>query len=274
MRKILSAFSFSATVVAALAAMILTGPVAAQQSVLDSVKEQGVLVAGVAADYPPYSYVTTSGEVIGFDVDMVKYLAKRLGAELKIRPIATANRIPWLLNGHVDVVASSFSITRPREQVVDFTMPCGVFGGVFLVRKGSDIKGFADLAGKTVSFTQGTPFPEMLEREQPNAKHLVFQDTPQAVLAVEQGKADATMMEEGPAYMFAKDHDELAVVGEAYAGAAMGLAVRPNDSKWRDYVNFTLIEMWQDGSYAAAFREHLGIEPPSWFRIPPYRWFE
>jgi polar amino acid transport system substrate-binding protein len=265
MRRVLA---LAALTVVAL--QMAAGPAAAQ-STLEVVKKRGTLVAGVKADYPPFGYTDKDGKVVGFDIDIMQHLAKKLGVQLDLRPVTSANRIPMLQNGTVDVLAASITITLEREQVVDFSIPYFVSGGSFLVRKGSGITGYASLAGKTVTFTQGTPWEKKVLQEQPKAKVLVFQDKPQAVLAVKQGKADAYVDDDVPLYLFAKDHPELQVISGATAKAPMGIAVRENDSKWRDLINFTLIEMWEDGTYKALHRKHLGTDPDPELRIYPWK---
>ena len=241
------------------------------ESTLDVVKKRGTLVAGVKADYPPFGYTDKDGQVVGFDIEIVNYMAKKLGVKVDLRPVTSANRIPMLANGTIDMLAASFTITIEREKVVDFSIPYFMSGGSFLVKKGSGIKGYASLAGKTVTFTQGTPWEKKTLQEQPKAKSLVFQDKPQAVLAVKQGKADAYVDDDIPLYLFAKEHPELEVVNGATAKQPMGIAVRENDSKWRDFINFSLIEMWEDGTYKAVHKKLLGVDPDPDLRIFPWK---
>ncbi len=245
--------------------------VASAQSTLDTVKKRGTLVAGVKSDYPPFGYTDKDGKIVGFDIDIMQYIAKKLGVEADLRPVTSANRIPMLSNGTIDVLAASVTITIEREKVVDFTIPYFLSGGSFLVKKGSRITGYGSLAGKTVTFTQGTPWEKKVLQEQPKAKVLVFQDKPQAVLAVKQGKADAYVDDDVPLFVFAKDHPDLQVVAGATAKSPMGIAVRENDSKWRDFLNFALIDMWEDGTYKALHRKHFGADPDPDFKIYPWK---
>lgn len=253
-------------------AVVLSAPADAQQkSMLDTVKERGTLVAGVKTDYPPFGYIDESGKTVGFDIDIVEYIAKRLGVKLDMRPVTSANRIPMLMNGTVDLIAASTTITQEREDVVDFSVPYIVIGGKFLVDSKSAISSYKDLAGKTVAFTQGTPWADKLKAEQPQAKHLVFQDKPQAVISLLQGRADAYVDDAAPLAIFAKQHPgKLKVVGEASRPLPMGVAVRPNDSKWRDAVNLALIAMWEDGTWAKLYQKHLETAPEPGFII--YNW--
>ena len=116
-----------APVFAVLAAMsfIVAGlsSAVAEQSTLDVVKQRGTLIAGVKSDYPPFGYVDQNGNLVGFDVEIMKYLAKYLGVQIDLRPVTSANRIPMLQAGTVDVVCASMGITKDRVQAVDFTVP-------------------------------------------------------------------------------------------------------------------------------------------------------
>lgn len=248
----------------------LHGAAAQQKSTLDSVKERGTLIAGIKTDYPPFGYIDEKGNTVGFDIEISKYIAKKLGVQLELRPVTSANRIPMLQSRTVDLLAASLSMTRERWEIVEFSVPYIVVGTKFLVKRGSGIKGYSDLAGKTVAFTQGTPWRDKLMKEQPLAKALVFQDKPQAVQAVVQGRADAYIDDAAPMFVFAKAHPEFEAVGDASTALPMGLGMRQNDWKWRNAINFALIDMWKDGTYLKIYREFFGVDPDPKFQI--YTW--
>jgi len=251
-------------------AAFLHSAAAQQESTLDIVKKRGTLIAGVKTDYAPFGYIDEKGNNAGFDIEIVKYIANKLGVKVELRPVTSGNRIPMLQSGTVDLLAASITMTRERWEAVNFSVPYIVIGTKFLVKKGSGIKGYPDLAGKVVAYTQGTPWGDKLTKEQPQAKALVFQDKPQAVQAVIQGKAAAYIDDAAPLVIFAKEHPELEAVGDASLPGAMGLAVRQNDSKWRNAINFALIDMWKDGTYLKLYREFFGSDPDPKFQI--YTW--
>ena len=258
------------TLVAMGVAAIASCRAEAQQSTLEVVKERGTLIAGVKSDYPPFGYIEQGGNLVGFDIEIMKYLAKRLGVKLDLRPVSSANRIPMLQGKTVDVICASMGITKDRVKAVDFTVPYILGETKFLVKKGSGIKGYADLADKTIVYTQGTPWGDAIKREQPKAKPLVFQDKPQAVIAVQQGRADAYVDDAAPILIFAQQHKELEAVGEAAPPAPLGIAVRLNDPVWRNEINFALIDAWQDGTYLKLYRQFFGEDPNPKFAI--YSW--
>jgi polar amino acid transport system substrate-binding protein len=239
-------------------------------STFDIVKKRGTLIAGIKTDYPPFGYIDDKGANAGFEVEMVKYIAKDLGVGIELRPVTSANRIPMLQSSAVDLIAATMAITRERAEAIDFSVPYIVMGNKFLVKKGSNIKGYEDLAGKIVAYTQGTALPDKLRKEQPQAKLLILQDKPQAVQAVLQGKADAYADDAAPLYVFAREHPELEVSGDASKPAPEAIGLRPNDSKWRNAINFALIDMWKDGTYLKLYRQFFGTDPDPSFQI--YTW--
>lgn len=243
----------------------------AEGNTLASVKKRGKLVAGVKSDYEPFGFVDEKGQLAGFDVEIVTYIAGKLGVGVDLRPVTSANRIPMLQSSVVDLLAASLTMTRERMQAIDFSEPYIVIGSRFLVRKGSGIKGYADFAGKTVAFTQGTPWDKRLHAGQPAAKPLVLQDKPQAVQAVIQGKAAAYIDDAAPLIIFAQRHpDELEAIGNPSKPSPMGIGLRPADREWRNTINFAVSDMWMDGTYARAYQKYLGSAPPPDFEI--YSW--
>jgi len=261
---------------AALAGMMLAVPARAdstcsQGNALAAVKKRGKLVAGVKSDYEPFGFVDDKGQLAGFDIDIVKYIAGKLGVGVDLRPVTSANRIPMLQSGVVDLLAASLTMTRERMRAVDFSEPYIVIGTRFLVRKGSGIKGYADLAGKTVAFTQGTPWGNQLHDGQPAATPLVLQDKPQAVQAVLQGKAAAYIDDAAPLIIFAQRHpNELEAVGNPSKPSPMGIGVRPGDREWRNTIDFAVSDMWMDGTYGKAYQKFFGSTPDPNFEI--YSW--
>lgn len=246
------------------------GTAGAQESTLDIVKQRGTLIVGVKTDYPPYGYVDSTGTIAGFDIEMAKYVAAKLGVGIELRPVTSANRIPMLQSKTVDLLAASLSITRQRAEVVDFSIPYIGIGGVFVVKKGSGIKGYSDLAGKTVAVVQGAPSTQVLRREQPKATIVTFPDKPLAVQAVLQDKAAAFIEDAGPALIFTRQHPVLESVGESFEPQTLAMAMRQNDSKFRNAVNFALVDMWEDGTYLKLYRKFFESDPHPTFRIWPW----
>lgn len=128
----------------------------AQADALADIKERGAIRIAVPQDFPPFGSVGTDMAPIGYDVDMAKAVAERLGVAVELVAVTSANRIPYLQTGQVDLVISSLGKNAEREAVIDFTTAYapffnGVFGEADLTLAGPE-----DLAGLTLGVTRGS----------------------------------------------------------------------------------------------------------------------
>jgi polar amino acid transport system substrate-binding protein len=226
----------------------------AQESTLDVVKKRGELIAGVRYDMPPYGYVGDGGSVTGIDIEIVNAIAKKLGVKVQLKQVTAQTRIPMLTSGNIDLIAAGIGHTLEREQAVDFSVTYFENVTQFLVKNDSNIKSYRDLAGKTVASLQGTPHFAGLRAKEPSAKALTLQEYPQAVLAVMDGKADAFMGDDATLLLMTKQTKGVKVVGDPhdFPRWRVALAIRPNDSRWRNFLNSVLSEMWKDGALQKA----------------------
>jgi polar amino acid transport system substrate-binding protein len=133
-----------------------------------------------------------------------------------------------------------------------------VTGQRILVKKGSGIKSYRDLAGKTVAGVQGTVSIPNFLKVQPEAKILTFQEYPQCLMAVIQGKASAMTTDAVVLYSLAKKNPQVEVVGEFFTREPYGLGVRENDSDWRDFINFTILDLWKSGEFNELHKRVFG----------------
>jgi len=233
----------------------------AATSTLDAIKARGKLLAGVKFDTPPFGFVGEDGKVAGFDVDVMREIAKALGVEVEFVKVTSQTRIPMLVSGNVDVVAASMTHTREREKTIDFSITYYTGAQALLVPQDSKVASLADLADKTVAVQQGTTLERNLARLAPKAKVLPFHDYTSAWLAVRQGRADALtgsadilrgFMQTAPAYK---------IVGPRFSVEPFGIGVRRGDSDMRDLVNAVLQDLWTSGRYQELYA--------AWFKVAP-----
>lgn len=123
---------------------------------LEDITKRGTLVVAVPQDFPPFGSVGSDLQPVGYDVDTAAYLAESLGVKLKLVPVTSANRIPYLQTRKVDLVISSMGKNPERERVIDFTRAyapffLGVFGS-----SDATVASATDLSGKTVGVTRGS----------------------------------------------------------------------------------------------------------------------
>jgi len=238
---------------------------------LAEMQKKGVIVAGVKDSQPPFGYVDESSkELVGFEIDLVRAIAKELGiAKVELKPVTSATRIPMLAQGDVDIVAATMTHTRERDQSVDFSITYFDTDQKLLVKKDSGIKSIKDLAGKKISSAKGSTSEANAKRAQPSATIISFETYPEAVLAVKQGKAEAATTDEAILIgLKNKDEhpEEWAVVGDPISSEPYGLGLPQNQSHYRSAVNAALMKLWTSGEYQKIYDKWFGKDTK--FYIP------
>jgi polar amino acid transport system substrate-binding protein len=232
--------------------------VAFSESTLDVVKKRGKVIAGVRNDSPPMGYVDKNNQVVGFEVELVKGIAEKLKVGVELVQVTAKTRIPMLANSNIDMFAASANHTQKRDEVIDYSITYFRTGEKLLVKKDSPIKNWSDLDGKTLAIAQGAatrPIFEKLYKTKTN--YLTFQEKPQAVLAVKQGKADAYGSDEVGLMGLAKTDPSIKVVGDYLYKSYFGIGVRENDSKWRDAINFAIVELFKSGEFNKLYKKYF-----------------
>ena len=261
----------------ALLGLVLLAPLsleAAGTSLLETVLQRGRVIVGVPIDAVPFGYIDKTGNRVGFSMDLAKEIADALKVKLELRDTNPTTRIPLIQSGGVDVVIEPSLITKKRMEVVDFTVPyyMDLKGNRMIVEKGSAIKGYGDLGGKTVAVIQGSIAIDRIKRNAPNAKLLILQDYPATLLALKRGQADALFaMDYIVAEMLEKNRGEnFEATPPLMEIQLIGMMVRQNDSKWRNAVNFVLHDLWQSKKYHEIYRKHFQRDPHPNFSIPQW----
>jgi len=238
---------------------------------LAEMQKKGVMVAGVKDSQPPFGYIDESSkELVGFEIDLVRAIAKQLGiAKVELKPVTSATRIPMLAQGDVDIVAATMTHTRERDQSVDFSISYFDTNQKLLVKKDSGITSIKDLANKKISSAKGSTSEVNAKRAQPSATVVSFETYPEAVLAVKQGKAEAATTDEAILIgLKNKDEhpEEWAVVGDPISSEPYGLGLPQNQSHYRSAVNAALMALWTSGEYQKIYDKWFGKDTK--FYIP------
>lgn len=156
----------------------------ADSDALSQIKSAGVIKVGVNTDYRPFGMRDQTGQIVGIEPDLARDLGKRLGVKVELVPVQPANRIQFLQQGRINVILASLTFNAERAKVVDFIEPFYYAGGTGLIaRKGSEIKKWMDLSGKTVCGVQGTYYNRAVS-EKYGVNISAFADATQAVNAL------------------------------------------------------------------------------------------
>jgi polar amino acid transport system substrate-binding protein len=246
----------------------------AQGSTVAEIRERGRLVAGVSADtYLLGSRNPLTGQIEGFDIDMVKAVAEAiLGDEnlYQLKVITAAQRIPALEKGDVDIVARNMTITCDRWEQIAFSSEYYRSGQKILVRKGSKAKSISDLAGQKVCAPKGTSSMDNLIKVAPKAIPVAADNHTGCLALFQQGEVAAITGDDTVLAGLAAQ-DPYAVVPDqrAFTAEPYGLGFNKDDVDFVRFVNARLAQMRTDGEWTRIYnrwlREALGPapEPPT-----------
>ncbi|MBN1635027.1 MAG: ABC transporter substrate-binding protein [Deltaproteobacteria bacterium] len=248
----------------------MSSVVAVNAGTLEDVKAKGVLTAGVKDAVVPFGYVDEkTKELVGFDVDICREIANKLGVKLELKPVTSATRIPKLAQGTVDLAAATMTHKLSRDEVIDFTITYFMDGQKLLVEKDGGVKSYHDLAGKRVGTAKGSTSEKNIKNVQPDCTVISYEGYPQAFLALKQGKVAAVTTDSSILVGLQASDDnpgKWEITGDFFANEPYGIGVRENDSDFRDFVNRSLIEMWEDGTYLKLYNKWFG--PDTKYYIP------
>ncbi len=247
-------------IVTGIALISLTGLANADK--LADVKSAGVLNAGVKYDFEPFGYTNEKNKVVGFDIDLIKYIAKDLGVKVKFHQVTSKTRIPLVATGKIDIAAASMTHKVKRDETIDFTISYFFDGQSILAKKDCKAKSAKDFAGKKVGAIQGATSGDNFAKLVPNAKIQKFQTYPDAIMALKQGKIDAITTDLVWCTTQAnKHHGEFKVVGSTISFEPYGMGLAENESNFRDAINFAIQNSVKDGTYVKLYKKWFGKNP-------------
>ncbi len=247
--------------ITALIALTLISSLAFADKLAD-VKKAGVLKAGVKYDFKPFGYVDKTNKVVGFDIDLLNYIAKKLGVKITFQQVTSKTRIPLVASGKIDIAAASMTHKVKRDETIDFTISYFFDGQAILARADAKEKSYKDYENKRVAAIQGATSGENFKRVQPKAKIVYFQEYPQAIMALKKGKVDAITTDLVWCSTQAKESNgAFKVIGSAFTNEPYGMGVAENESNFKDEINFAIQDAVRDGSYSKLYKKWFGKEP-------------
>ena len=222
----------------------------------------GTLIVGFDQDFPPMGFVGDNGEYTGFDLDLAKEVASRLGLEYKAQPIAWDSKDMELESGNIDCIWNGFTITG-REDDYTWTTPYMANKQVFVVANDSDIKSQADLAGKVVEVQADSSAEAALKENQDLAntfgQFLTTPDYNTAFMDLEQGAVDAVAMDVIVAgYQIKQRNADFKILDDSLSEEEYGVGFKKGNTELRDKVQGALEEMAADGTLAKISDEWFG----------------
>jgi polar amino acid transport system substrate-binding protein len=248
---------------------------------LQQVLDRGRLVVGTGSTNPPWHYEDADGQLVGFDIEMAKLLARGLfeltdeqlanreewSQRLEFVIEASDARIPNLVSDKIDIVCQFMTVTALRAQQVEFTIPYYREAVTLLFRADSPYTGTADITGQgaTIAILENPTAVSMVQNGVADAEVSTFDSVANSVLALDSGRVDATAIDLSTAqYLTTQSPDTYKIGIDSWQPQTYAFAVKPGDQRWLNWVNTALHEYLAGldfGYYQTAFAEHFGVTP-------------
>ncbi len=228
--------------------------------------KEGYLTVGSDIAYPPFEYTDKdTGKYVGFDIDLMNEIGKRLGLKVEFVNTAWDGIIPGLLAKKYDVICSAMTITEERAKQVDFSDPYFEARQAILTRADdTSINGVKDLEGKVVAVQQGTTgdfaAQRLIDEEGIKFEIKRFEGTPEALMAVQKGDADAAIIDNFVAYLAVKENPDIyrVVEDKTFPPEYYGIAVNKDNKGLLERINTALKEIKEDGTYQKIYEKWFG----------------
>lgn len=236
---------------------------------LNEIKTAGVIKVGLMGTYAPYNFLNENKEIDGFDADIAKEVAKRLGVKVEFAPQEFSGLIPSLQAGKIDAIISQVTITDERKQQIDFTQPYITNQVKIIVKEDNDsITKLEDFKGKNIGVGLGTNDESYLRNDVlpqvGNFEIKTYDDVITSLQDLNAGRIDATINN-----LYAlkpivdKNGYKIKAVGDAIKSDQAGIAIRKDNPEFLTALDQALTDMKADGTYNTIFKKWFGEEPPA-----------
>jgi glutamate transport system substrate-binding protein len=222
------------------------------------------ITIGIKFDQPGLG-LQEGGEYTGFDVDVARYVAEKLGYsedQIEFVEAPSPQRENLLSNGQVDMIFATYSITDERDETVDFAGPYFVAGQDLLVRTdNTDITGPESLEGKLLCSVTGSTSAERVSEEYPGVQLQEFDGYSECVEALAAGTIDAVTTDDIILAGFASQEafaGQLKVVGAPFSEENYGVGLPDGSTETCEQVNEALTEMFEDGTWEQLLEDNVG----------------
>ncbi|MBE8950963.1 MAG: amino acid ABC transporter substrate-binding protein [Quinella sp. 3Q1] len=234
----------------------------------DSSKKMEKITIGLDDEYAPMGFKNEQNEIIGFDVDLAKEAAKRLGTEVEFKAIDWNSKEAELKSGRIDIIWNGLDITPERQENMLFSDPYMDNRQIVFVKRGNDqgIMAETDLAGKTVGTQAGSTAEDYIVKTtalKDSLKELkTYGDYVSAFMDLENGRIDALVCDEivGRYAMSKQDGKFDALNVNVGPVSEFGIAFRKDDTELRDKVQKVFDEMTKDGAAGKISEQWFGAD--------------
>lgn len=254
MKRLTAALTVLTLALATLATPALAGT-------LEEIQKRGSLRVGLEPGYMPFELTNKKGEIIGFDVDMAKRMAKAMDVELELVSTAWDGIIPALLTKKFDIIMSGMTLTQQRNMQINFASPYIVIGQTILLRKelADEVENYRDLNDPkyTLGSKLGTTGEQATKRMIPRAKYISYETEQEGILELVNGKIDAFIYDlpYNAAAFVQRGQDKLVHLDKPFTYEPIAWAVRKGDYDFINWLNNFLNQARNDGTYEKIYEK-------------------
>jgi glutamate transport system substrate-binding protein len=236
-------------------------------STMAKLADAGKITVGTKFDQPLFGLKAPSGAPEGFDVEVAKIIAGKLGISddsITWTETVSANREPFIEGGQVDMVVATYTINDDRKKVVSFAGPYYNAGQALMVlADNEDITSPDDLAGKKVCSVEGSTPADNIRENYPDAELVLFGAYTDCLEPLRNGGVDVVTTDNVILAGYVDESDgEFKVAGEPFTEEPYGIGVSLDDTEFRSWINDVLEESFEDGTWLDAWNETAGTVLP------------
>lgn len=222
-----------------------------ETEVLEKKVEKNTFVVGLDDSFPPMGFRDSNNQIIGFDVDLAREVAKRLNLELVLQPIDWNSKELELENNNIDCIWNGLSYSPARAEAMQLSKPYLANRMIIIVKANSDIVNKNNLEGKNVAVQSGSTALQALENDpiSSKVKKVEYENNVLALSDLKIGRADAVIMDEIVArYQISQEKNEYRLLDDALSQEVYVIGFKKGNIALKDKVENALQQMSQDGS--------------------------
>ncbi len=221
------------------------------------------IVVGLDDEFPPMGFRDENNEIVGFDIDLAKAAAEKMGVEIEFQPIDWDSKELELSSDKIQLIWNGFSINEERLASMEFTEPYLDNRMIIVVNDGSDIKSKADLAGKVVGIQDGSSAVDAVEADDIHNEFASMPTYDTNILAfadLEVGRVDAVVVDEVVArYYLAQNADKnFVIIEDDFGSEQYGIAAKKGNTELIEKLQAALNELSADGTAAEISEKWFG----------------
>jgi amino acid ABC superfamily ATP binding cassette transporter, amino acid-binding protein len=234
----------------------------------DKYQQQKSITVGFDNTFVPMGFEEKNGNYAGFDIELAKYVSKKLGIQVHFQPIDWDMKETELQNGTIDAIWNGYSATDERREKVAFTIPYMQNTQILVVKKTSGIHSVEDMTGKVLGAQNGSSgmldfeeHPEVLKNRVNGGDADQYQSVNEAIIDLKNDRIDALLIDRVYADYYLTTEgiaDEYDTIPSGFESESFAVGVRPADKKLLEALNEAFKELYQEGIFQQISQKWFG----------------